>query len=270
MLEVKSLQFGYTKDKDVFSDVSFTIGEGEFIAIGGCNGSGKTTITRLLVGLEKPKSGHIIYKGQDITQAPPSERGQYIGYVFQQPDRQMFRPTVVQEVAFGPETMGLSSDDTRRVVESALERTGIGPLAGQYPPTLRRGDKQRVAIASALAMNPQILILDEPTSGQDGREKRELIELLEALNKEGVTILLITHDMEIMAAHCKRAIIMGNQTKAFDGTPEELFTNHSDQELLAMGLTRPACVSLSASIPGFGYCASMDEFTASMIEKIGK
>ena len=78
MLEVKSLQFGYTKDKDVFSDVSFTIGEGEFIAIGGCNGSGKTTITRLLVGLEKPKSGHIIYKGQDITQAPPSERGQYI------------------------------------------------------------------------------------------------------------------------------------------------------------------------------------------------
>ena len=243
MLKVENIRFGYVPAVDIFRDVTFTIEGGEYIAIGGRNGCGKTTITRLLVGLEKAREGHMYYNGRDITSMPPSKRGQFIGYVFQQPDRQMVRPTVATEVAFGPESLGRSKAEVKRIVDEVLERTGIGHLREAYPPTLRRGEKQRVAIASALAMQSKILILDEPTSGQDGKETKELLALLRQLNAEGITILLITHDMEIMASECSRAIIMGNQTVAFDGSPEELFKKSTD-ELQDLGLTKPPSVEL--------------------------
>ena len=244
MLKVENIRFGYVPSVDIFRNVTFTIEGGEYIAIGGRNGCGKTTITRLLVGLEKAREGHMYYNGRDITSMPPSKRGQFIGYVFQQPDRQMFRPTVATEVAFGPESLGRSKAEVKRIVDEVLARTGIGHLREAYPPTLRRGEKQRVAIASALAMQSKILILDEPTSGQDGKETKELLALLRQLNSEGITILLITHDMEIMASECSRAIIMGNQTVAFDGSPEELFKKSTD-ELQDLGLTKPPSVELS-------------------------
>ena len=268
MLNVKGLRFGYVPTLDIFKDVNFTIKAGEFIAIGGRNGCGKTTITRLLVGLEKPAEGQIFYKGEDITTMAPSKRGQFIGYVFQQPDRQMFRSTVGEEVAFGPESLGYSSKEVESIVEETLARVGISDLKDAYPPTLRRGEKQRVAIASALAMQSEILILDEPTSGQDGKETGELLALLEQLNFEGLTILLITHDMEIIAGNCSRAIIMGHRTKAFDGTPEELFTGNHDLEDL--GLTKPPSVELSQAVTGLGYCKSMPEFTQRMLAYLGR
>jgi len=258
MLKVENIRFGYVPSVDIFRDVTFTIEGGEYIAIGGRNGCGKTTITRLLVGLEKASEGRMYYNGTDITSMPPSKRGQFIGYVFQQPDRQMFRPTVATEVAFGPESL---------IVDEVLERTGIAHLREAYPPTLRRGEKQRVAIASALAMQSKILILDEPTSGQDGKETKELLALLRQLNQEGITILLITHDMEIMASECSRALIMGNQTVAFDGSPEELFKKSTD-ELQDLGLTKPPSVELSLAVPSFGYCKSMDELKSKLVAQL--
>ncbi|MBS4913142.1 MAG: ABC transporter ATP-binding protein [Veillonella sp.] len=263
MLEVRGLRFGYVAGRDIIDDVDFNIGKGEFIALGGRNGSGKTTVTRLLMGLEKPRGGTIVYDGRDITKLEPAERGRFIGYVFQQPDRQMFRPTVGEEVAFGPEQLGYTKAEVADITAKALESTGISHLKDAYPPTLRRGEKQRVAIASALAMNSKILILDEPTSGQDGKETRELLELLETLRATGLTIILVTHDMEIMAGHCTRAIIIGYGTKAFDGTPEELFTKRND--LFDLGLTKPPCVELSEAVPGIGYCKSMKEFERRML-----
>jgi ABC transporter, ATP-binding protein len=134
---------------------------------------------------------------------------------------------------------------------------------------LRRGEKQRVAIASALAMQSKILILDEPTSGQDGKETKELLALLRQLNSEGLTILLITHDMEIMAAECSRAIIMGHRTVAFDGTPETLFSKSTD-ELYDLGLTKPPSVELSQAVPGLGYCKSMDELRTRLIAQLAE
>lgn len=148
----------------------------------------------------------------------------------------------------------------------ALDRVGISHLAQAYPLSLRRGEKQRVAIASALAMKSELLILDEPTSGQDGKETRELLELLQDLNKDGLSILLITHDMEIMASICTRAIIIGYGTKAFDGTPEELFTTRED--LTELGLTKPPSVELSEAIPGLGYCKSMKEFETRLLRML--
>ena len=267
MLKVENIRFGYVPSVDIFRDVTFTIEGGEYIAIGGRNGCGKTTITRLLVGLEKASEGRMYYNGRDITSMPPSKRGQFIGYVFQQPDRQMFRPTVATEVAFGPESLGRTKSEVKRIVDEVLQRTGIAHLREAYPPTLRRGEKQRVAIASALAMKSKILILDEPTSGQDGKETKELLALLRQLNEEGITILLITHDMEIMASECSRAIIMGNQTVAFDGSPEELFKKSTD-ELQDLGLTKPPSVELSLAVPALGYCKSMDELKSKLVAQL--
>lgn len=267
MLKVENLRFGYVPSVDIFRHVTFTINGGEFIAIGGKNGCGKTTITRLLVGLETPTEGRLYYNGTDITDMPPSKRGQFIGYVFQQPDRQMFRPTVATEVAFGPESLGRSKAEVDCIVNEVLEKVGISHLRDAYPPTLRRGEKQRVAIASALAMQSKILILDEPTSGQDGKETKDLLLLLRQLHEEGLTILLITHDMEIMAAECTRAIIMGHQTVAFDGTPDTLFVKSAD-ELHDLGLTRPPSVELSLAVPGLGYCKSMDELRIRLLSQL--
>ena len=249
MLTVENLRFSYVPGQDIMKDVTFTIGNGEFITLGGRNGCGKTTVTRLLVGLETPVEGKIFYDSQDITNMPTSERGRFIGYVFQQPDRQMFRQTVAEEVAFGPEQLGYDKATVDRIVQDALERVGISHLAESYPLGLRRGEKQRVAIASALAMQSKLLILDEPTSGQDGTETKGLLVLLQEL---------ITHDMEIMAEYSTRVIIMGYGTKAFDGSPEELFTHRED--LLELGLTKPPSVVLSETVPALGYCKSMKEF----------
>ena len=200
MLKVENIRFGYVPSVDIFRDVTFTIEGGEYIAIGGRNGCGKTTITRLLVGLEKASEGRMYYNGTDITSMPPSKRGQFIGYVFQQPDRQMFRPTVATEVAFGPESLGRTKSEVKRIVDEVLERTGIAHLREAYPPTLRRGEKQRVAIASALAMQSKILILDEPTFGQDARTWAELVDLIRELLAGGTAIISITHDEDYTAA----------------------------------------------------------------------
>ena len=224
MLTVENLRFSYVPGQDIMKDVTFTIGDGEFITLGGRNGCGKTTVTRLLVGLETPAEGKISYDGKDITNMPTSERGRFIGYVFQQPDRQMFRQTVAEEVAFGPEQLGYDKETVRSIVKDALDRVGISHLAESYPLGLRRGEKQRVAIASALAMQSKLLILD----------------------------------MEIMAEYSTRVIIMGYGTKAFDGSPEELFAHRKD--LLELGLTKPPSVVLSETVPALGYCKSMKEF----------
>ena len=172
--------------------------KGEFIGLGGRNGCGKTTVTRLLMGLEKPVSGEILYNGKVINDDDASIRSHFIGYVFQRPERQMFRPTVREEVAYGPKQLGMSEAQIQAAVDEALKATQLTDLAESYPPNLNRGEKQRVAIASAIAMHTQYIILDEPTSGQDSEDKEQLMELLSELHQKGMTILIISHDMDIL------------------------------------------------------------------------
>lgn len=178
MLEFDHVTFRYAKNMPVvLSDTSLKFGKGEFIAITGRNGSGKTTITRLLTGLEKPTEGRVLYEGKDITKEEASERSRFIGYVFQQPDRQMFMPTVREEIALGPYHQGKRGEELNRMVEKAMMETDTTALAEAYPRTLSRGDQQRVAIASALAMDTEYLILDEPTSGQDGHINLSMLSI---------------------------------------------------------------------------------------------
>lgn len=267
MLEMKDVTFNYGNDVPVLEHVNVQINPGEFIGLGGRNGCGKTTVTRLLMGLEKPLSGTILYNGKDITNEGAAMRSHFIGYVFQRPERQMFRSTVRDEVAYGPQQLGMSREQVEAAVTEALEATELTELSDAYPPNLNRGEKQRVAIASAIAMHTEYLILDEPTSGQDSADKSMLLDLLTRLNKQGMTILLITHDMDILAEFCQRVLVIGNYTKAFDGTPQELFTQRDD--LYELGLSRPESVTLSMAVPSMPYCKSIKEFTAAMLERLG-
>lgn len=266
MLELQDVTFYYTPNVPVLEHMDVTIQNGEFIGLGGRNGCGKTTVTRLMMGLEKPVSGKIFHDGVDITAQDAAQRSRFMGYVFQRPERQMFRPTVRDEVAYGPRQLGMSPADTAKAVAHALDATALTELAEAYPPNLNRGEKQRVAIASAIAMHTSCIILDEPTSGQDSADKEHLMKLLTDLNKQGMTILIITHDMDILARYCQRVLVIGNHTKAFDGTPQELFTQRDD--LYELGLNRPDAVTLSMAVPGIGYCKSMEEFTAAMLKRL--
>lgn len=267
MLELRDVTFYYTQQVPVLEHMNVKINNGEFIGLGGRNGCGKTTVTRLLMGLEKPISGTIFHDGVDITEQDAAQRSRFLGYVFQRPERQMFRPTVREEIAYGPQQLGMSKQEIEDAVTHALEATALTDLAEAYPPNLNRGEKQRVAIASAIAMHTSCIILDEPTSGQDSADKEHLMELLAELNKKGMTILIITHDMDILARYCQRVLVIGNHTKAFDGTPQELFTKRDD--LYELGLSRPDAVTLSMAVPGIGYCKSMEEFTAAMLKRLG-
>lgn len=267
MLELRDVTFNYGNGVPVLEHLNLTIDEGEFIGLGGRNGCGKTTVTRLLMGLEKPVSGEVIYDGNVINDDDASVRSHYIGYVFQRPERQMFRSTVAEEVAYGPQQLGMTPADVHRAVQDALVATGLKELKDAYPPNLNRGEKQRVAIASAIAMHTKYIILDEPTSGQDSEDKHKLMQLLTSLNAKGLTILLISHDMDIFAQYCKRLVVIGNHGKAFDGTPEDFFTKRND--IYELGLSRPDAVKLSLAVPGMPYCKSMTEFTAQMLRRIG-
>ena len=231
MLELDHVTFQYGPGLPlVLDDVSLSVGKGEFIAVTGRNGSGKTTITRLLTGLEKPVKGRILYNGKNVTEEDPSRRSRFIGYVFQQPDRQMFMPTVREEVAFGPYHQGKRGAELENAIDRALEATDTKRLENEYPRTLSRGEQQRVAIASALAMDTEYLVLDEPTSGQDGKERKRLVTLIRDLQEQGISILLITHDMDIVAGACGRVIVVAHSKIVFDGKPEILFSEEGCPE----------------------------------------
>lgn len=265
MLQLEHITFRYKKGLPlILDDVSLSFKEGEFVAITGRNGSGKTTITRILTGLEKPEKGLVVYDGKNVTGTDASYRSHFIGYVFQQPDRQMFMPTVREEIGFGPFQQGKSQDEINALVDKAMEETDIAQLAEEYPRTLSRGDQQRVAIASALAMNTGYVVLDEPTSGQDGREKKRLMALMEKLKESGITIILVTHDMDIVAKDATRVIVIADKKVAFDGAPSELFSK--DQRPEAWGLDYPPAVRLGRSLPGAPYCKDMDEFCRMFLE----
>lgn len=250
MLKFTDVSFRYSNQTLAVKSVSFDIAAGEFIAVAGRNGSGKTTLTKLMMALLKPCSGTITFHGQDTKKYSPADMARSVGYVFQNPDRQMFRDTVAMEVAYGPQQLGFPAEQLQQAVASALAVTGLEEFSNAYPRTLTKGQRQRVAIASALAMEPEILILDEPTSGQDSHSSHDLMELLTGLNAAGRTIILVTHNMDLLAQYAKRAIIMDQGVKAFDGSVSELFGQ--SRNIAAWGLREPAATLVSRSLTQYG------------------
>ncbi|SDE92040.1 energy-coupling factor ABC transporter ATP-binding protein [Sporomusa acidovorans] len=248
LLEIQKLVFAYGHGGRVLNEVDLTVNAGDFIALAGRNGSGKTTLTRLAMSLLKPSGGTIYFQGKDTAVMTTADMARSVGYVFQNPDRQIFRDTVAQEVAYGPEQLRFSPAVVNDSVAWALSMTGLTELAGRFPRLLSRGQKQRIAIASAIAMRPQMLILDEPTSGQDPWEAQNMMELLTSLNQQGITIILVTHDMELIGQYASRAIVLDRGHKVFDGTPATLFNGEID--IAAWGLIPPTAVAISRQLPG--------------------
>lgn len=248
LLDMKNVMFAYNSGGQALAGVDFAVEAGEFCAIAGRNGSGKTTLTRMAMSLIKPTGGTISFAGQDTAKLTSADMARSIGYVFQNPDRQIFRDTVAKEVAYGPEQLGFTPEEINQSVAWALRVTGLTELAGSFPRLLSRGQKQKVAIASAIAMRPKMLILDEPTSGQDPWDAQNLMELLTELNQQGITILLVTHDMELIAKYVGRVTVLDRGNKVFDGKPSELFSgNHN---INAWGLLPPTAVALARQLAG--------------------
>ena len=247
MLEAKEVNFAYTRGQPVINDIDCTINDGEFVALLGHNGSGKTTLSRLFMALCHPRSGQILIDGEDIVNKEPADLADKIGYVFQNPDLQILEDTVYDEVAYGARAKKLTEETIDRQVREALEAMGISELRNEYPRLLSFGQKRRLGVAAALALNPRILILDEITNGQDALEKERMMNYLKAINADrGITIVLISHDMDIVRRYADRAIVLHRGNLVFDGTPRTLF--NGQQPVERWGLRQPTVVQLGMAL----------------------
>ena len=206
LLEVKGLSFGYSKDQHTLSDVSFTIGKGEMVSIVGRNGAGKSTLSKLICGFETPDSGEIFFDGKDLKDENIRRRARHIGYVMQNPNQMISKTMIFDEVALGLQGSGLTDAEIRTRVEDTLKVCGLYPFRNWPISALSFGQKKRVTIASVLVQDPELIILDEPTAGQDFRHYTDIMEFLRRLNAKGVTVVMITHDMHLMLEYTPRAL----------------------------------------------------------------
>src|SRR5437867_7071695 len=222
LLHLQSVTHVYPGDSQAVCDVTLIIEEGEFIALLGQNGSGKTTLAKHLSGLLTPTQGQVFLRGQELRQVPLHRLAQEVSYVFQNPDHQLFADTVEEEVAFGPRNIGLSAAEVDTRVHEALAVVGLGGVRDHDPFLLGKGERQRLAVAALLALHPRVLILDEPTTGLDYLEQRQMMELLCRLHREGRTIVIITHVPWVAAEYAERALLMAQGQLLWDGPLRDL------------------------------------------------
>ena len=207
LLEVKGLSFGYQKGQQTLRDVSFSIGKGEMVSIVGRNGAGKSTLSKLICGFETPDAGEIFLNGKSLAAENIRRRAQHIGYVMQNPNQMISKTMIYDEVALGLQRSGLTEEQIREKVEATLKVCGLYPFRNWPISALSFGQKKRVTIASVLALDPELILLDEPTAGQDFRHYTDIMEFLRGLNARGVTVVMITHDMHLMLEYTRRALV---------------------------------------------------------------
>lgn len=229
IVEVDDASFSYDAESAVFEHVSLRLEAGCFAALVGPNGSGKSTLAKLFNGLHKPTAGQILIDGEDSRALGLAATAARIGYVFQNPDLQIFGETVEGEVRFGPANLGLSEAEIEARVEETLASVGLEGVRNEDPFILSKGERQRIAIASLLALRPDLLILDEPTTGLDFHEERAVMGLLRDLNTSGMGVLVITHTPWIVADYARRVLVMGDGRMRFDGSVRDFL---DDEELL--------------------------------------
>ena len=232
---------GTAFEQHALFDVNLEIEDGEFVGLIGHTGSGKSTLIQHLNGLIKASAGELYYNGENIySQGYDMKRlRSKVGLVFQYPEHQLFEVDVLTDVCFGPKNQGLSSEEAEVRAKKALEQVGLDPFYyKQSPFELSGGQKRRVAIAGVLAMEPEVLILDEPTAGLDPRGRDEILDQIDRLHRERhMTIILVSHSMEDVARYADRLIVMNHGQKVFDGAPKEVFRHY--RELETMGLAAP-------------------------------
>jgi energy-coupling factor transport system ATP-binding protein len=246
LIEVEGLSHRYPNGVVVLEGVDLEVRRGEFLAVLGQNGSGKTTLVKHFNGLLEPTEGSVRVDGEETAKQGIQVLGQRVGYVFQNPDHQIFSDTVFDEVSFGPKVRALREDEVRERVEEALAAVGLGGRGDEDPFGLTKGERQRVAVASVLAVRPEVLILDEPTTGLDYAEQRSMMDLVRRLNETGSTIIAVTHTMWVVAEYAHRAAVMKDGRMALSGTVREVFVR--DEELRDAYLRPPHIVSLGNSL----------------------
>jgi energy-coupling factor transport system ATP-binding protein len=260
IIEVEDLWYTYPNGVSALQGINLSIYKGEFLAIIGQNGSGKTTLVKHFNGLLKPTKGKVIVDGINTSKSTVGALARKVGYVFQNPDHQIFATTVYEEIAYGLKNMRLSKDEVDKRVKEALTFVGLDGYEDKNPFLLKKGERQRVAFASIFAMRPQIFIVDEPTTGQDYQGSENMMKMLKKLNEKGCTIIIITHDMRIVAEYAKRVIVLSKGKILADGPTRAIF---SQPELLKKSfLTPPQITQLSQRLVDYGfkpYMLSVDE-----------
>ena len=225
LLELKDISFKYEKNKPILKDISFKVNKGEMVSIIGKNGAGKSTISKLICGFYKPTSGQILLNNRDIGDDSIKERAERIGMVMQNPNQMISKTMIFDEVALGLRFRGIPEEEVKIRVYETLKVCGLYEYRNWPISALSFGQKKRVTIASILVLNPEILILDEPTAGQDFKHYNEIMEFLLELNNKGVTIIMITHDMHLMLEYTNRAIVLADGQKLADDTAANVLTN---------------------------------------------
>jgi energy-coupling factor transporter ATP-binding protein EcfA2 len=249
IIEVKDLHHRYPNGFHALRGVTVTIERGEFVAIVGQNGSGKTTFVKHLNSLLRATTGAVYVNGLDVSEHVVSEMARTVGYCFQNPDHQIFCETVYREVAYGPQNLHLSQAEVDQRVEEALGAVGMLHLKDSMPRELSKGQRQRLAVAAVLSMRPEILIIDEPTTGQDYRDGIEMLNLVQRLHRSGHTVLIITHDMLLVARFAQRVLVLRDGQILLDGTPREVFGQ--PDVLYSTFLAPPPITSLAQALPDF-------------------
>ena len=224
VLKTEGLYYRYpTRDDYALSDVNLSIQRGEFLALIGQNGSGKTTLIKHFNGLLKPTEGRVLVEGRETTHLPTSELAKSVGYVFQNPDHQIFAEKVRDEIVFGPRNLGFSQERIEVVTQQVLADMDLAGTEEDMPFQLSRGQRQRLAVASVLAMEPSILIIDEPTTGQDWKQSLTLMQLVEGLNRKGHTCIVTTHNMNLVSLFSRRVVVMWQGRILLDGPTQDVF-----------------------------------------------
>jgi energy-coupling factor transport system ATP-binding protein len=246
VIEVEGLTHRYQNGVVALEGVDLTVRKGEFLAVLGQNGSGKTTLVKHFNGLLKPTEGTVRVGEDETKEQGLRGLGQSVGYVFQNPDHQIFSDTVSDEVAFGPKIRGMEEGEVEERVEEALAAVGLEGRGGEDPFGLTKGERQRVAVASVLAVRPEVLILDEPTTGLDYAEQRSMMDLVRGLNEAGSTIIVVTHTMWVVAEYAHRAVVVRDGRISQQGTVREVFAE--EDELHDAALRPPHIVSLGNAL----------------------
>jgi len=249
IISVENLKYSYEDGTEALRDLDISISAGEFVAIIGQNGAGKSTLAYNLVGLLKPTSGRVIVDGINTSKASIPQMAQKIGFVFQNPDHQLFTDRIWDEVAFGlKHALSLPQRELEERTQIALETMGLVSLKEKHPHAISRGQRRRLAVATVLAMKPKIILLDEPTTGQDYGHTSKLMDLVKKLNKTGKTIIMITHEIGIVAEHAERTIVMHRGKVLIDGPTRKVFAN--SKLLSEAGIIAPTIVRVSQNLFG--------------------
>ena len=274
MIECDSVRFSYgkTKDAELIHGISLSIEDGEFVALTGENGAGKSTFSKLLAGILKPSDGKISVNGIDTKKAKNSVLAKNTGFLFQNPDRQLCTYTVRDEIAFGQKALktGTEEEISKRT-EKIIERFGFNP--GEAPFSLSRGQRQRLALASIIAVEPKVMILDEPTTGLDYKECMEIMSAVKELNKNGTTVIMVCHDMELVLDFAQRMIVLASGKIEADGKTLEIM--RSKEILQKASLLPPQIIQIALELeekfPGrfnFKNVRTADELAAKIQEAI--